>query len=94
MHHGITAYNDKFDYMDSVMLTLAIIKSQCKEDLFFTVKFAQEKLSKCFTAVTPMTGMLLISVNILNSYCKFWSIVKWHKEMDVNSEVETLNTTQ
>jgi len=46
LHHVITVYNDMFDHMDGVLQTLAKKKTQWKEDLYFAVKFAQQKLSK------------------------------------------------
>jgi len=46
LHHVITVYNDMFDHMDGVMRALAKKKTQWKEDLFFAMKFAQQKLSK------------------------------------------------
>jgi len=64
----ITVYNDMFDHMDSVMRALAKKKTQWKEDLFFAVKLAREKLSKYYVKVTPTTGMLLISAHILDHF--------------------------
>jgi hypothetical protein len=46
LHYIITVYNDMFDHMDGVMQALAIKMTQWKEDSFFVLKFAQEKLSK------------------------------------------------
>ena len=46
LHHSITVYNDTFDHMDGVMRTSAKKKTQWKEDLFFAVKLARQKLSK------------------------------------------------
>jgi hypothetical protein len=46
LHHIITVYNDMFHHMDGVMGALAKKMTQWKEDLFFAVKFAQQKLSK------------------------------------------------
>jgi len=46
LHHVIAVYNDMFDYMDGIMQALAKKKTKWKEDLFFAVKFAQQKLSK------------------------------------------------
>jgi len=71
LHHIITVYNDVFDHMDSVMRALAKKKTQWKEDLFFAVKLARQKLSKYYAEVTPTTGMLLIShtSSILSGSC-------------------------
>jgi len=70
LHHVITVYNDMFDHMDGVMRALANKKTQWMEDLFCAVKFARQKLSKYYSEVTPMTGMLLISAHILDSFRK------------------------
>jgi hypothetical protein len=56
--------------MDGVMRALAKKKTQWKEDLFFSVKLARQKLSKYYDEVTPMTCMLLISTLILDPFPK------------------------
>jgi len=61
LHHIITVYSDMFDHMDGVMQTLAKKMTQWKEDIFFAVKCAQQRLSKYYTELTPTTGMLRIS---------------------------------
>jgi len=94
LHHVITVYNDMFDHMDGVMRALAKKKTQWKEDLFFTVKFARLKLSKYYAEVTPTTGMLLIPAQILDPFRKLRSFRKWDKGMDINPEDETSYTTQ
>jgi len=94
LHHVIKVYNDMFDHMDGVMQVLAKKKSQWKEDLFFGVKLARQKLSKYYTEVTPMTGMLLISAQILDPFRKLQSFRKWDKGMDINPEDETSYPTQ
>jgi len=66
LHHVITVYNDMFDHMDGMIRALAKKKTQWKEDLFFAVKLARQKISKYYAEVTPMTGMLLISAYILD----------------------------
>jgi hypothetical protein len=66
--HVITVYNNMFDHMYGVMRGLAKKKIQWKEDLFFAVKLAAQKLSKYYTEVTPMTGMLLSSAYILDPF--------------------------
>jgi len=40
-HHVISVYNDMFDHMDGVLRALAKKKTQCKEDVYFAVKFAR-----------------------------------------------------
>jgi len=70
LHHVITVYNDMFDHMYGVMRALAKKMTQGKEDLFFAVKFARQKLSKYYAEVTPSTGMLLISAHILDPFRK------------------------
>jgi hypothetical protein len=94
LHYVITVYNDMFDHMDGVMRALAKKKTQWKEDLFFAVKCAWQKLSKYYTEVTPMTGMLLITAHILDPFRKLRSFRKWDKGMDINPEDETSYTTQ
>jgi hypothetical protein len=68
LHHVITVYNDMFDHMDGVMRALAKKKTPWKEDLFFAVKLAGQKLSKYYAEVTPTTGILLISAHILDPF--------------------------
>jgi len=94
LHHVITVYNDMFDHMDGVMRALAKKKTPWKEDLFFAVKLARQKLSKYYAEVTPTTGMLLISVHILDPCRKLQSFRKWDKGMDINPEDETSSTTK
>jgi hypothetical protein len=80
--------------MDGMMRALARKKTQSKEDLFFAVKFARQKLSKYYAEVNPKTGMLLISAHIVNPFRKLWSFRKWDKGMDIHPEEETSYTTQ
>jgi len=94
LHHVITVYNDMFDHMDGVMRALAKKKTQRKEDLFFAVKLARQKLSKYYAEVTPTMGMFLISAHILDPFRKLRSFRKWEKGMDINPEDETSYTTQ
>jgi len=94
LHHVITVYNNMFDYMDGVMRALAINKSPWKEDLFFAVKLAQQKLSKYYAEVTPPTGMLFISAHILHPFRKLQSFRKWDKGNNNHPEDETSYTTQ
>jgi hypothetical protein len=83
-----------FKHMDGMMGAFAKMKTQRREDLFFTVKLARQKLSKYYAKVTPMTGMLLISAHILDSFRKLQSFRKCDKVMDINPEDETSYTTQ
>jgi len=75
-YHVITVYNDKVDHMDGVMRALAKKKTQWKEDLFFAVKLARQKLSKYYAKVTPTRGMLLIAVHVLDPFRKLRSFRK------------------
>jgi hypothetical protein len=59
-----------FDHMDDVLQALAQKKTQWKKDMFFAVKLARQKLSKYDVEVTPLTGMLRMSVQILNPFQK------------------------
>jgi len=93
LHHGMTVYNDMFDYMEGVMRFLAKKKTQWKEDLFFAVKLARQKLSNYYAEVTATTGMLLSSAQILDPCRKLRSFRKWDKGMDINPEDDTSYTT-
>jgi len=83
-----------FNHMDGVMRALAKKKTQWKEDLFFAVKLARQKLSIYYAKVTPTMGMLLISAHILDPFRKLGSFRKWDKGMVINPEDETSYTTQ
>jgi hypothetical protein len=93
LRHVITVYNDMFDHMDGMMQALAKKKTQWKEDLFFAVKCARQKLSKYNTEVTPKTGLLHISAHILNAFLKLQSFRKSDKGIDSNHLDMTSNTT-
>ena len=58
------------DHMDGVMHCLSKMKTQWNQGLFFAVNVARQKLSKYYHAVTPITGMLLISAHILDPFQK------------------------
>jgi len=65
-----------FNHMDGVMRALPNKKAQWKEDLHFTMKFAQQKLSKWYAEVTPMVGILPFSAHILDiskMYFSHWA---------------------
>jgi len=79
LHYVITVHNDMFNSMHGIMRPLAKKKTQCKEDLFFAMKLARQKLSKYYAEVTPTMGMLLMSAHILDSFRKFRSFRKWDK---------------
>jgi hypothetical protein len=68
--------------------------TQWKEDLFFAVKLARQKLFKYYAEVTPTMGMLLISAHILDSFRKLRSFRQWDKGINLNPEDETSDTTQ
>ena len=68
--HVITVYNDMFDHMDGVMRALAKNKTPWKEDLFFAVKLARQKLSRYHAEVTRSTGRLPVSAQILDPFRK------------------------
>jgi len=80
--------------MDGVMRAFAKKKTQWKEDLFFAVNLAWQKLSKYYADVTPMTGMLLIAAHILDLFRKLRSFRHWDKGMDIDPEDKTSYTTQ
>jgi len=52
-----------FDHMDGIMRAWAEKNTQWKENLYCTVKFVQQKLSRYYVVVTPTTSMLLISAD-------------------------------
>jgi len=83
-----------FDHMDGVMQALAVMKAPWKEELFFAVKLAWQKLSNYYNEVTPTTGMLLISAHILDPFRTVQLIGKWDKRTDINTEDKTFYTTQ
>jgi len=83
-----------FDHMDGVMRAMAKKTTKWKEDLFFAVKLAREKLSKYYAKVTPTMAMLLISAHILDAFRKLRLFSKWDKGMDINPEDETSYATQ
>jgi len=89
LHHVITVYNDMYDHLDGIMRALAKKKTQWKEDLFFAVNFAQQKLCKYYAELTPTTGMLLILALILDPFRKLRSFRKRDKGIDINPEAET-----
>jgi len=94
LHHVIAVYNDMFDHIDCVKHALARKNTQWKEDLYFAVKSARQKLSKYSAAVTPMTVMLLVAADILDPFWKLQLFRKWDKGMDINAEDETSYTMQ
>jgi len=94
LHLCIAVYIDMFDYMDGMMRAWDVKKTQWKEDLFFAVKLARQKLSKYYAEVILTTGMLLISADILNPFRKLRLFRKWHKDLDMNPEDETSYTTE
>ena len=83
-----------FDHMDGVMRALAKKKTPWKEDMFFAVKLARQKLSKYYAEVASTTGMLLIAAHILDPFRPLQSFRKWDKGMDINPEDETSCSTQ
>jgi len=82
-----------FDDMDGMKQALARQMSPWQEHLYFAVKLARQTLSKSYTQVPPVTGMLLISAHILDPVQKLRSWRKWDKQMDINPEDETSYTT-
>ena len=67
LHQSITVNDDMFNHRDGVMRALAKQETQWEEDLFFTVKLAQQKLSKFLAQVTPSTGIVVIAAHILDN---------------------------
>jgi len=94
LHHVITVYNDMFDHMDGMMRALPKKKTQWKEDIFFAIKCAWQKLSKYYTEVTLETGLLHILAHIMDPFLKLRSFRKWDKGMYINRQDVTSYTTQ
>jgi len=80
--------------MDGNMRAVAGKKAQWKEDFYCAVKFSHQKLFRCYTEVTPMTGMPLISAHILDPFQMLQSLRKLDNRMDVDLEDKTSFTTQ
>jgi len=83
-----------FDHMDGVMPALAWRKTQWKEDMFFTVKLARQKLSKYYADVNPSMGMLLISELLIDPFRKLQMFRTCEKGIDIDPEDETSYTTK
>jgi hypothetical protein len=75
-----------FDYMDDMMRALAKKKTQWKEDKFFAMKSAWQKLPKNYTEVTPMTGLHIIWAHIRDPFRK---LRLFRKRMDIDPEDKT-----
>jgi len=80
--------------MDGVMWALAKKKTPWKEDLYFAMKLARQKLSKNYVVVTPTAGMLVSSANIFDHF--HWSrwVVMCDTWMDITLEDNTSYTTK
>jgi len=94
LHHYSMVYNDMFDHMDGVMQAFPQKKTQWKEDLFFAVKLARQKLSKYYNEVILTTGMFPIYAHNLDPFRKLRSFRKRDKGMDIDSEDETSYSTE
>jgi hypothetical protein len=94
LHYIFTVYIDKFHLLDDVMQALSKKKTQRKEDLYFAVKCAGQKLSKYFSEVTATTGLLHISAHMLQPFPKLRLFSKWAKGRDYNPEDEGSYTMQ
>jgi len=75
--------------MDGVMQALVKKKTQWKEDLFFAMKFTPQKLSKYYTEVTPMMGVLSVWLHILDPVWNLRLWRKWDNVKDCNPDNET-----
>jgi hypothetical protein len=83
-----------FYHTDGMMRAFAKKKTQWNENFFFAVKLAQQKLSKYSAKVTPTTGILRISMQILNPVRELQLFRQWDKGMDINPEDEKSYSTQ
>jgi len=61
-------------------------KTQWKEDLYFGLKIACNRVCKYYSQVTPEMGMLPVPTQILNPFGKFQPFRIWDKAMDINTE--------
>jgi hypothetical protein len=75
-----------FAHLDGVMRALVKMTTQGNNDLYFAVEFAQCKLSKYYSEVTPMTSLVLIPAHILDPFRQLRLFKKWDKGMDINPE--------
>jgi len=64
------------------------------EDLFFTMKFAWQKLSELWAAVTPIPDWLRVAAHIFKYFGKLRSFRKCDNGIDNNSEDEASYRTQ
>jgi len=71
LHNVNTVYDVMLDHQDGVMRALAKKETQWKDDIYFAVKFARQKLSKYSADVTAWTSILLISAHILDPVQEF-----------------------
>jgi len=76
------------------MRQLAKKNTPSKEDLYFAVKLAQQKLSKYCVEGTPTMGVLLISAHILDPFRKLRLFREWDKGKHIHPKDETSYTTQ
>jgi len=76
------------------MRALAKKNPQWKENIFFAIKFAQQKLSKQYDEVTSTTGMLLISGKNLDPFWKLRLFRKLYKEIDIKPADNSSYTPQ
>ena len=92
--HVITANNDMFDHRDGIMQPLPKKNTLLKEDFYFAMKCARQKLPKYHAEVSPVPGTRFISAQILEHFRKLRSFWEWGKGMHINPEDETSYTTQ
>jgi hypothetical protein len=57
------------------------------------MKFARQKVSKCYTEVTRTAALLLITSHIFDPFWKFQPFRKRDMGMDINPEDEPSDTT-
>jgi len=94
LHHVINVYKDMFDHMYGVMRALPMKITQWNKDIWFAMKFTQQKLPKYYADDTPRTGLVHISAQTIDPFRKLWLFGKWGNGMTTNPEVKTSYTTQ
>jgi len=93
-YHHMTVYNVMYHQIGGVIQAFTEQKTKWKEDLSVAVKLGGPNLSKYYTDLTSMPGMLHISVHSFNSFQKLWLFWMWHRGIVINTEAETSYSTQ
>jgi hypothetical protein len=93
-HYVITVYNNMFDRTEEVVRSFIMKKIPWKNDSYFVVKIAQQKLFKYYANVHATTDLVQNSAHMLKCILKLRSFRKWNKMMDINPKDMIVHTTQ